>query len=165
MDFSGFRRHDSIAFPQLTEYENDIILMFEEIFPDWSDIIRQQIQYSDISREDMYSSYFVDFHVPRHMAPIPCSAEVPVAIIAGEVRIPSSQVLRRVNGHVVTNASNFWVPDEYAMGIHFHFQSGYLYELEVYSLSGNNVSLENIRSKEITYVLESGIRTLHDSLE
>lgn len=49
------------------------------------------------------------------------------------------------------------------MGIHFHFQSGYLYELEVYSLSGNNVSLENIRSKEITYVLESGIRTLHDS--
>ena len=155
MDFSGFCGCGYIAFPQLTEYENDMIIMFDEIFPDWSDIIRQQIYHSDVSREDMYSSYFVDFHIAEHTAPIPCSTEVPVEIIAGEVQIPSSQILRRVNGHIVTNACSFMVPDEDAVGIRFHFQSGFLYELEVYSLSGRKVSLENIRTRERTYLLLS----------
>lgn len=114
--------------------------------------MEKQIQNSQISRVDMNSSYFVDFDVARNVAPVPCDIEVPVEIIIGEVDIPPTQILRRVNGHVVAKACSFFVPDAYALGVQIHFKSGYLSELEVFSLAGKRVYLQDIEKKEITYI-------------
>ena len=142
-------------FSQLTKYENDIILLFFEVFPSCKNALNDQVQNSDIRRANMNSSYFVDFNVSRHVAPVPCNIEVPVEIIVGEVSIPPAQILRRVNGHIVTKACSFFVQDQYAVGIQLHFKSGYLNELEVYSLAGKKLSQNCINGSEITYVLLS----------
>lgn len=139
-------------FFNLTKYENDIISLFFEILPLWKRTLNDQVQNSYIRRVNMNSSYFVDFNVSRHVAPVPCNIEVPVEIIVGEVSIPPVQILRRVNGHIVTKACSFFVQDKYAVGIQLHFKSGYLNELEVYSLAGEKLSPNGINANEITYI-------------
>lgn len=138
-------------FSKLSKHESELIRLFCEFYPSWKDILREQIQNSQICRVDMDSSYFVDFDVARNVAPVPCGIEVPVGIIVGEVDIPPTQILRRVNGHIVTRACSFFVPDAYALGVQIHFKSGYLSELEVFSLAGKRVHLQDIEAKEITY--------------
>ena len=140
-------------FLRFTKYENDIICFFEEVTPQWTALLENQIRNSTIRRENMKSSYFVDFNVSRQVAPIPCDIEIPVDIIIGETIIPQEQILCHVNGHIVTKAQSFFVRDESAFGIRLHFRSGYLNELEVYSLSGERICFKGIEKKNRTYIV------------
>lgn len=140
-------------FSKLSKHESELIRCFCEFYPSWKDILRRQIRNSQICRVDMESSYFVDFDVARNVEPAPCDVEVPIEIIVGEVDIPPTQILRRVNGYVVTKAYSFFVPDAYALGVQIHFKAGYLSELEVFSLAGKRVRLQDIEGKEVTYII------------
>lgn len=138
---------------ELTEVENYIIQLFFDFFPLWQNTLKEQIRNSKIYRTDKNSSYFINFNVERYVAHIPCLTEVPVQIILGAVDIPTAQVLRRLNGHIVTSAGSFFVQDEYALGVHIHFKSGYLCELEVYNLAGKKVYFDDLKAKAVTYIV------------
>lgn len=40
-------------FSQLIKYENDIILLFFEVFPSWKNALNDQVQNSDIRRANI----------------------------------------------------------------------------------------------------------------
>lgn len=139
----------------LNEAENYIMQLFFDYFPSQRSIIEEQIHQADICRTSTNTNYFVDFNFDHRAARACELTGVPVKMILGSADIPPSQILRRLNGHIVTNAACFPVPDEEALGIHFYFQAGYLCELEVYSIAGNPVQLKELNMRPVTYLIES----------
>ena len=131
-----------------------MIQLFLDYFRPWHTILNMQLCNSEIRRTNMVSGYFIDFTILDHDVPrMPILQVVPLQIILGKVDVPASETLGCLNGHIVTKATQFFVPDRDAMGVQMHFNSGYIRELEVYSLEGRELRFEGLEKMNITYVV------------
>lgn len=145
---------------KLSMSDKEILRMFFKINASWGDLLRSQILAANIKREHLSSSYFLDFDVDRTVSPLPMSTEMPVEILYGETIVLQEQIAGYIDRypmiplHQTSAASHrLYVIDDHAIGARLHFKGGYLNELEVYSISGNDINVNDIIKKPCIYLI------------
>lgn len=142
-------------FFHLTADENCLLQLFlKENFP-WYNSLIAQVLSSKVDREDLLSSYFVDFKISDagNLISIPVRKEVPLEIIIGNVEIPQDKKLYRLGDIIATTSEKLYIYDDQAFAARLHFKDGYLFELEAYSISGQKLQISNIQGRKLTYII------------
>ena len=127
----------------------------------WMKLVAHQINTASWTAQNLQSSYFVDFHCPSNAAArIPSSAEVPVEIIFGQVRVDPGAVVGTIAKYpvVISNKEmTFEISDPDAFAVRLHFRNGIIFELEAYSIDGNTLDLSGLAGKDRVYVLDGDV--------
>lgn len=139
----------------LNARDNILLQLFLEGDLLWHTQLIAQISNSRIQREDLLSSYFVNFIISAYenIPPIPVNLEVPLEVIIGDIAVPREQICGMVGVHVATKSQTLLIRDNNAFGVRLHFKNGYAFELEVYSISGKRLDIDNIRNKRRVYII------------
>lgn len=125
-------------FTHLNSVEKQIIDMFLDIDFSWKKTLINQIANSRILRSFCNSSYFVDFVVSAACDPIDTNLSVPLAIVVDHQSLDYNSVTYEQYQNITFSADSSTSPT----GFNLHFRKGYLVELEVYSLGGDVLKLE-----------------------
>ena len=138
---------------KLTKLEASSVLLFLDLCPQWKQIISKQIQQSTLQREYGSSNYSVYFTNNLNTEKLGITAKMPVEIILGSVDVPEGNTLKHVNGHRVISPCIISIRDNNAISIRMYFNNGLLNELEIYSLSGNEIGNTMMLEKPRTYIV------------
>lgn len=119
-------------FEQLTRFESDALEMFCLVAPTLRWQLETILSTTKIHREDLGSSYFLDFRTERKCTP---GTSVPITVIVDPERSEGIQI-DHTNGatpiHTSINSTVFLL----------HFVGEAIVELEVYNVAGNQLDYE-----------------------
>lgn len=118
-------------------YDELLNILFD-LFPQWEPVIIAQISEAKRSFfEDSRSNISVCFEPNRTVPPVRTPVQVPVEVILGKQILSNTESQKMLNGFPVMISDSLIVNDDHAVGVRFHFDKGYLTEIEVYSLIGS----------------------------
>ena len=137
----------------LTPLECNLLDLFFLAIPSWKATILSQLKLSVVSRSDCFSSYFINFDVPRNTGKIYTDVQVPIEIIVGDVEVPQNKVIGSINNCKIISPCSLTIPSCSACGIRIHFIDGRLSEIEAYRLDGNKIDLTQILKGRLTYIV------------
>ena len=136
----------------LTNEENDIIQLFFDLFPQWKDIVCQQICNSKIKRYNNISNNSTCFFPYGKVDSLNIKSKLPVEIILGDIQLPCDCVLN-TGTHNVMSPCIFSTLGNDVIGLRLYFNNGIIEELEMYNIAGFEINLCMWKAKKRTYIV------------
>ena len=130
---------------KLTGFELEFMNMFTDIAPLWKDALTEQIKHSQLSRDNHFSAYCLLIDVDQNVTPINTKYSVPVEIIIGCADYAGGTRYQLDDKVLIINPDTLIVNDPDAFSVLFHFRGGFLYEMEVFNLAGNELNISRTK--------------------
>ena len=140
---------------KLTKFESDILQLFFNLCPQWKQVITQQIQQSTFWRERSTSNHSVCFMNDVNVSRLNITTKMPVEIILGKVDIPAESRINHIKGCDVISPCILSGLDRDAIGARMYFSDGLLTELEIYSISGQELCEDLEIKQQCTYIVHT----------
>ena len=139
----------------LSTQEEQLLQLFLDICPQWSDIIFAQLKSVSLQRFATNTNCSTEFCCNTFVPALPITSTMPIEVLLGEVALFSESSYMSVGNFKIVNANSTISSNatDTAAAVRLYLENGILSELELYSISGKPIDFSNLATKQRIYVI------------
>ena len=140
---------------KLSAQEKQVLHLFLDICPQWSDVILTQLEFLNVQRSNTSTNYTLLFQCGSFVPALHVATTMPIEVLLGNVTIIPEPQCKCVSNYSIIdiNSNSVFKATDTTTVARLYIKSGILLELEIYSMSGTPLNFSNLDTKQRTYII------------